>query len=169
MIEESEKIHIAMAAFYEIALLLKVLEDIHSAGLDKDNLWLAGKAHLFAAHSDLHRALASHLPALETFMTQTDHFGRLPGGAALHGTIGRSSQFIRLSVGPNGKSCLQCLLDGQIGTMMTDAENGALIVTTRTRWPEIQDQCMRVLLKHTRNTVFSREFRHRKSQDPKYE
>ncbi|MGF1622841.1 MAG: hypothetical protein ACFCUR_19815 [Rhodomicrobiaceae bacterium] len=159
MAEQNQKVRFAISVFHEAERLIGALCEFHAAGLDRDHLWLAGKRDLLAKRSALHDALAARTDGLETLIERTAAFGILPSGETLYGTTGHASRFMQAAVDQSGKDCLQALLEGPAGAILTEVEQGAVIVTARTESPALQDQCMRILLRHTRHMVFSRECR----------
>jgi hypothetical protein len=159
MAEQNQKVRFAISVFHEAERLMGALCEFHEAGLERDHLWLAGKRHLLVKPSALHDALDTRTDGLETLIEQTAAFGVLPSGETLYGTTGHASRFMQAAVDQSGKGCLQALLEGQAGALLTEVERGAVIVTARTESPALQDHCMRILLRHSRHMVFSRECR----------
>jgi hypothetical protein len=159
MAEQNQKVRFAISVFHEAERLMGALCEFHEAGLERDHLWLAGKRHLLVKPSALHDALDTRTDGLETLIEQTAAFGVLPSGETLYGTTGHASRFMQAAVDQSGKGCLQALLEGQGGAILNEVEQGAVIVTARTESPALQDQCMRILLRHSRHMVFSRECR----------
>ncbi len=159
MPEHDQKVRFAVSVFHEAERLIGALCEFHEAGLDRDHLWLAGKRRSLERPSALHDALAARTDGLETLIQRTATFGILPSGETLYGTVGQASRLMQAAVDQSGKGCLQALLEGQAGALLTEVERGAVIVTARTESPALQDQCMRILLRHTRHMAFSRECR----------
>lgn len=159
MAEQNQKVRFAISLFHEVERLMGALSEFHEAGLDADHLWLGGKRSLLEKQSALHDALAACSDRLNPLVERTFAFDVLPSGEALYGTTGKASSFMEAAVSQSGKSGLRALLEGQVGAVLAEVEQGALIVTVRTESPALQDHCMRILLRHARHMVFSRECR----------
>ena len=159
MAEREDKVRFAITIFYEPERLLGALGAFRDLGLGENDIWLAGKPAMIARQSAISRALAAQNHGLGALLNKTAAIGALPSGAALHGTGGPALRFLQGAVGQNGKSCLDALLEGHIGSILTDADAGAIIATARTATPALQDQCMRILLRHSRHMVYARECR----------
>jgi hypothetical protein len=160
MAEREDKVRFAITIFYEPERLLGALGAFRGIGLGEHDIWLAGKPAMFARQSAISRALAAQNHGLGALLNETAAIGALPSGEPLHGTGGPALRFLQGAVGQNGKSCLDALLEGHIGALLTEADAGAIIATARTATPALQDQCMRILLRHSRHMVYSRECRH---------
>lgn len=159
MAEQNQKVRFAISVFYEMERLMGALSEFRDAGLGADHLWLGGKRGLLEKRSPLHDALAARADGLNGLVERTVAFEVLPNGETLYGTTGKASRFMQAAMDESGKSCLQALLEGQAAAILAEVEQGALIVTVRTESPALQDECMRILLRHARHMVFSRECR----------
>jgi hypothetical protein len=165
MAEREDKLRFAITIFYEPERLLGTLGAFRDLGLGENDIWLAGKPAMIAWPSALSKVLGAQNRGLGELLNETAAIGALPSGEPLHGTGGPALRFLRGAVGLNGTSCLDTLLEGHIGAILTDADAGAIIVTARMATPALQDQCMRILLRHSRHMVYSRECRRDASVD----
>lgn len=162
MAEEAKRLRFAIAVFDETDRLLTTLSEFVGLGLGADDLWLAGKAESLQPRSALHSALRSKHYRLGTLLDGFVVIDELPSKAPLCGTTGPTFDILQKARWKDDVSCLESLLKGDIGAILLDhADRGATIVMANAATPELQDQCMRVLLRNSLHMVYSRECRHR--------
>lgn len=149
MAPEQDKIHFAIAIFHDAARLAAVLHDFRLLGLGENEIWLGGKT-----------------PPPETRLDRSGGvnrdsvvIGTLPSGEVIYGTDGKAHDLMQTALCQNGKSCLRAILEGDIGATLEEIASGAIILTARAADPSLQDQSMRILLRHSQHMVYSRECR----------
>lgn len=130
--ERTEKIRLATGVFYDLDRLLRALSGFLELGLSVEDLRLAAPASMMMPGSALQRALAE-------------------GGGDL-------AQLADGADAGNGTARFEALLAGEIGAnLRAHLEHGAIIATAMSRTPAQQDECMRVLLRHSLHTVHAQE------------
>lgn len=132
--DHAEKIRLATGVFYDLDRLARALGDFLALGLTAEDMRLAAPRAMMTPGSALHQALAAR-----------------GGGLAA------------LAEPENAPVAIDGLLAGDIGAILAaHLENGAIVATAMSLTPAMQDQCMRILLRHSLHTVHARDWvRHR--------
>jgi hypothetical protein len=160
MAEQASRHRFAIAVFYDTELLLGALSGFLGLGLGLDDLWLAGKPEMLQNGSALQSGLEREHCGLAVLLEEVAVIGELPSKAPLCCTLGAALETLQDTNWKSGVSCLESFLKGDIGPILLDhADKGAVIIIARTGTPVLQDQCMRVLLRHSLHVVYSRECR----------
>lgn len=157
---EADRLRLAIGVFYDVDRLVNALEDFFGLGLSADDLWLAGQRRLLETGSELRQAFMLGGGGLATLTNRIAAISELPGATPLWGTDGPLQQILMLTRSSKGGNWLEKLLIGDSGPMLLGhAESGAVIAAARAPTPAMQDQCVRVLLRHSLHTVHSQECR----------
>jgi len=156
--DSDDKIRLAITVFCDAERLHGALNAVFALGLE-ESIWLAGKGDVMTAQSGLPRRLAQRDPDLEALFAQIVELRALPGKGMLCGTGGAAFQFLKNARGQADKSCLDALLDGNLVAKLMEREPEGIIAAVHTSAPDLQDKCMRILLRHSQHIVYSRECR----------
>jgi hypothetical protein len=156
MSSDPDKLRLAIGVFYEIDRLVEAVRGILGLGLTLDDIWLAGQKRLLGKDSALQHGLAGAGGDLSQLARRIVRFGELPGGIPLCGTNGPLQHLLLQTGSRSGRF----FIGGEIGHVLEEhIQNGAIIATARTLAPATQDQCVRMLLRHSRHAVHAKEYR----------
>ena len=157
---DTEKLRLAISVFYDFDRLVSALDGFLALGLSADDLWLAGKRQLLDGGSPLDRALTARDGGLASLArSAVSAIGKLPNAMPLWATGSGALRTLRKTRLQNGLSCLESVLSGDVGgVLQSHAEKGAIIAVALTAAPALQDQCVRVLLRHSQHMVHAQEY-----------
>lgn len=160
MSTEAERLRFAIAVFYDLDRLLSALNAFLELGLITDDICLAGKKHLLKDGSELHGALAAQNTDTKRLLKKIRSVGKLPSETLLYATNGMVLPSFQGPGTQQDMNCFEKLLKGRIGAILQDhADKNAIIAMVKTSTPELQDQCVRVLLRFSLDKVYSQECR----------
>jgi len=157
---DDDRARFSIAVFYDIDRLLAALAAFEALGIDANDLWLGARPGQFDLGTPLHDALAKRGDSFQTLISQTAALASPASDKPLCATKGRVLEFLQTTRLQNGKTCLESLLEGNTGGILQDhADKGAVILIARMGSASLQDQGMRILLRHSLHMVYSRECR----------
>lgn len=152
------RLRLAIAAFYDADRLAGALRDFVLLGLLPDDLWLLTNADLDEARVALRTALeacGSRFAALAKGAAPADLIPDAPLVFCTHTPV---LHLLRRATTATGATCLEELFGGEIGKeIKAHVGNGAMLAMAKAETPELQDHCVRVLLRHSLHTVHSEE------------
>jgi len=155
-----DRTRFSIAVFYDIDRLVAALAALAALGIDTDDLWLGARPGQFDLGTPLHDALAKRGDGFQTLISQTAALESPTSATPLCATKGRVLEFLQTTRWQNGKTCLESLLEGNTGGILQNhADKGAVILIARMASASLQDQGMRILLRHSLHMVYSRECR----------
>jgi hypothetical protein len=158
---EVDKLRLAIGVFYDADRLISALGDIFELGLTADDVWVAGQQQSLDARSELQHSFNEAGGDLAALADRIGAIGELPEAGPLWGTGGPLQQLFLTSRGQkDAGGANRFFMGGRVGRILQDhAAKGAVIATARALGPAAQDQCVRVLLRHSLHTVHSKECR----------
>jgi hypothetical protein len=152
------KLRLAIAAFYDADRLAGALREFVLLGLLPDDLWLLTHHERNQARSALRRALEAcgHLFAQLSEGTVTAKL--MPDAPLIFCTDTAVLRVLRQARTATGATGLEALFQSEIAeAIKVHMRNGAIIAMAKADTPGLQDQCVRVLLRHSLHTVHSEE------------
>ena len=152
------KLRLAIAAFYDTERLAGALREFVLFGLLPDNLWLLTDGGRDDAHADLRRALEGCGSLFARLPENTLTAELIPGAPLIFCTDTPVLHVLRQGITATGETCLEALTQGEVGEeIKAHVRNGAIVAMAKADTPELQDQCVRALLRYSLHTVHSEE------------
>ena len=157
----TDRLRLAISVFYDVERLCRTLVEFAGLGLTAKDLCLAGQSADLDKGAALHRALTEKCAELAPLLERIIKLDGVGKSAKLCVTNGPVIRALRRPQLPDGPSCLETLMAGEVGTMIRDhASKRGIITAARAATPQLQDQCVRVLLRHSQHTVHAQECRY---------
>ncbi len=161
MATQAQRIRFAIAVFYDHARLMNALSGFLGLGLGADDIWLAGKEPLMGHGSELHHALTNRNDGASRLLDDVYTLDALPSKTTFCATTGPALKaFQHTSDEQRDRLSRDVFLTGDIGAALKEhAEKDAIIAVAVTSTPELQDECVRILLRTSLHKVYSQECR----------
>jgi hypothetical protein len=155
------KLRLAIAAFYDADRLAGALREFVLLGLLPDDLWLLTSHERNDAVATLRRGLEACGRLFAQLSESTVSAHLIPDAPLIFCTDTPVLCALRQARTATGATCLDALLQGEVGEeIRAHVTNGAVIAMAKVDTPRLQDQCVRVLLRHSLHTVHSEEWGH---------
>jgi hypothetical protein len=154
----SNKLRLAIAAFYDADRLAGALRDFVLLGLLPDDLCLLTDDGRDKARAALRRALDACGSLFVPLSEGTFSASIIPEVPLIFCTDTPVLHVLQQARTAMGTTCLETLLQGEVGEeIKAHVGSGAIIVMAKADTPRLQDHCVRALLRHSLHTVHSEE------------